>query len=380
MTDTLIRSRALTSLESTAPEIADAAVDQAALTWTVPPGLRHALREAISGLLDPAPHGGAWALALFQRMGARSANDGIPLSDVHRCQQAATGTAVELLIRRLLEAGAPADPHAVGRLMQRVLDVAADLKEATTTGYLAASNAEPPAHHRKLLELLLRPGVDPARLRRTADQARWPLPRGLAAVALCTSPGSATLRVPPDVLAHPSRHFLILPDPDGPGRRELFGKMLDGRPAAIGPTVGPLQAPVSLRIARQTLDLAGSGAVTVDLPVRSMDHVPDLAIMGDPELTRRLAERRLAPIADQPRRKRAVLLHTLLASFECCFATPVVADRLHVHTQTVRYRVRQLEAIFGPSLHDPDQALDYMLALRAWVLMSSPAGTGLWQS
>ena len=42
-----------------------------------------------------------------------------------------------------------------------------------------------------------------------------------------------------------------------------------------------------------------------------------------------------------------------------------VADELHVHPQTVRYRMGRLREVFGADLDDPDLRLQLMLAL-AW--------------
>jgi DNA-binding PucR family transcriptional regulator len=42
-----------------------------------------------------------------------------------------------------------------------------------------------------------------------------------------------------------------------------------------------------------------------------------------------------------------------------------VAARLHVHPQTVRYRVAQLRELFGESLDDPDARFELALALRS---------------
>jgi DNA-binding PucR family transcriptional regulator len=36
-----------------------------------------------------------------------------------------------------------------------------------------------------------------------------------------------------------------------------------------------------------------------------------------------------------------------------------------VHPQTIRYRVRRLEELFGDRLYDPDTRLELELALRA---------------
>ena len=44
---------------------------------------------------------------------------------------------------------------------------------------------------------------------------------------------------------------------------------------------------------------------------------------------------------------------------------PDVARALHVHPQTVRYRLAQLREAFGPALDDPDGRFELALAVRA---------------
>ena len=41
-----------------------------------------------------------------------------------------------------------------------------------------------------------------------------------------------------------------------------------------------------------------------------------------------------------------------------------VAQRIHVHPQTVRYRMRQIHELFGDQLRDPDRRFELQLALR----------------
>jgi DNA-binding PucR family transcriptional regulator len=43
----------------------------------------------------------------------------------------------------------------------------------------------------------------------------------------------------------------------------------------------------------------------------------------------------------------------------------VVAKALHVHPQTVRYRLARLRELFGARLDDPDARFELELALRA---------------
>ncbi|MFD5890173.1 helix-turn-helix domain-containing protein [Streptomyces sp. NPDC060334] len=49
---------------------------------------------------------------------------------------------------------------------------------------------------------------------------------------------------------------------------------------------------------------------------------------------------------------------------------PEAAKALSVHPQTVRYRLRQLEALFGAGLPDPRTRFELEMALRSRRLMS----------
>ena len=51
--------------------------------------------------------------------------------------------------------------------------------------------------------------------------------------------------------------------------------------------------------------------------------------------------------------------------------TEAVAKALHVHPQTVRYRLARLRELFGPRLDDPDARFELELALRARRLAGS---------
>jgi len=56
---------------------------------------------------------------------------------------------------------------------------------------------------------------------------------------------------------------------------------------------------------------------------------------------------------------------TLLAWLQHGCNANEVALRLHVHPQTVRYRLRQVEDLFGDQLRDPDRRFELEIALRA---------------
>lgn len=369
---------ALERLRRAAPEVADAAEGAAAVAGRVPPGLGHALLAAILEFLEPDRRSGTSARTLFHHLGETAAGLGMSAHDLHAAQRIAVGAAVQRLTEQALEPGVLTRARDAGLLAERAIAYADGLKAAAEAGYAEAAHPEPSPQQRRLLTLLLRDEPGKADLRQAADRAGWRLPRTLAVVAVAPGSRRPARHLLPDVLAGPG--CLVVPDPEGPGRAAALARVFEGVPSAIGPTVEPVRAAASLRMARHTLDLVTTGVVTAAEPVPAMAHVPDLMIMNDPEPVRRLVERRLAPLAHHGPRKRAVYAETLHAWFACGFNTTATAARLHVHAQTVRYRLRHLELIFGPDLHDPAWTLDYMIALRAWRLMSSPAGSGIWRS
>jgi DNA-binding PucR family transcriptional regulator len=59
------------------------------------------------------------------------------------------------------------------------------------------------------------------------------------------------------------------------------------------------------------------------------------------------------------------LSQTLLTWLQLDRNASEVAARLHIHPQTVRYRMRQLDQLFGDQLRDPDARLELEIALRA---------------
>src|SRR5204863_4542021 len=95
------------------------------------------------------------------------------------------------------------------------------------------------------------------------------------------------------------------------------------------------------------------------------DHLLDLILGRDEELTAELARRRLAPLDDLPPAARERLLDTLAAWLDAHGEARPAAAALHVHVQTVRYRLGQLRDLLGDALDDPQARLELQLALRA---------------
>jgi DNA-binding PucR family transcriptional regulator len=100
--------------------------------------------------------------------------------------------------------------------------------------------------------------------------------------------------------------------------------------------------------------------------VAADEHLAALLLHGgDATLAADLAERALAPLAALRPAARARLSATLHAWLDHPGQVQPVAERLHVHPQTVRYRMAQLRELFGERLDDPDARFELALALRA---------------
>ncbi|MGB9183882.1 MAG: helix-turn-helix domain-containing protein, partial [Solirubrobacteraceae bacterium] len=121
------------------------------------------------------------------------------------------------------------------------------------------------------------------------------------------------------------------------------------------------------------LGLRRDDAVPAEPLLRADEHLPELVLLRDPELARALVARTLASFAGLSGVERARLLETLRAWLDHQRYTPAVAAQLHVHPQTVRYRMAKLRELLGESLDTPDGRFELALALR---IRAAYSGTG----
>jgi hypothetical protein len=136
-------------------------------------------------------------------------------------------------------------------------------------------------------------------------------------------------------------------------------------PLAIGPAVAVAEAARSAGRAAAVLDHVAAGRLArVGDVVRSDDHEIALLLGAAPELAREVARRRLAPLAALDDAARRRMTETLAAWLADPGRPQAMADRLGLHVQTVRYRLRGLRELFGEALDDPDERFELALALR----------------
>jgi PucR-like helix-turn-helix protein len=158
----------------------------------------------------------------------------------------------------------------------------------------------------------------------------------------------------------------FLPDPDAPGRRAQIEAAVRGAPAALGPTVALGRSSHSLTRARAAFALVAAGHVPGDTLAVADEHLGAMLLHGgDPALAHDLATRALAPLHALRPGARDRLRATLRAWLDHPGQVQRVASELHVHPQTVRYRMAQLRELFGERLDDAEARFELALALRA---------------
>lgn len=344
-------------------------------------GVVQALTLFVDHIADPRQHGDAIA-ATYHELGRGEALEGRSLDALQSALRVGGMHAWRLMGRTAEELGL--DSTAVTALGELAFRTVHEVAEAAAAGYAEAqlrSADEVERRRRRLLDLLLDEGpVSPEAVQGLAHSARWPVPRLVAVVALAApsdrheedrplAPAGALV----DMQSRPPR--MLVPDPDGSGRfgGRAFTLALRGRPAAIGPTVPLTDAAQSLRWAVRALGLMGRGILPRQDVVRCADHLSTLLLYGDEPLLAQLETRVLAPLDTASAGQRVRLAETLLAWLLSGSNVPDVAARLHIHPQTVRYRLRQLEKLFGGTLHDPGARLDLILALRVGELRNCGA-------
>ncbi|WP_106400402.1 helix-turn-helix domain-containing protein [Actinocorallia populi] len=317
---------------------------------------------------------GAWSRLApwYQDLGRRLAREGRGPEEVHQGLRQ-TGRAVWRSVKGVLET-LDIDRATIGRLAEAQFSYMDAVAAAVRQGYEAEGEATPEVLERRRAALLsrllaLEPGDSAeAAIAEAAGRARWPVP-ATAAVAVLAP------RDPRHQPARPlsggvlvdwgrARPRVLLPDPDGPGGARLLEPLLRDWIVVVGLTVPVRAAADSHRWAQQTLLLVERGVVPRDGLVRCADHVPTLVMFGAENLLDTMAPTRLAPLEGLPPVQRERLTETLLSLLAHNFNATEAGRRMHVHPQTVRYRFRQLEKLFGADLADPQRCLEIEMILR----------------
>src|SRR3954466_7763517 len=265
------------------------------------------------------------------------------------------------------------EPDVLYRLAEALFAYVDELSHESSDGYAEALALRHGARERereRLLEVLMRrQPAEPVVVYAQAARAEWNVPEEVAPVA------TPSARMPARQLEHrlpdgsmaatlDGMTVALVPELDPPGRTAERGGALEGAPGARGAQVPSLEAAEEVERAVLAVALQQAGVLPADGIAAPADPLVALTPPRDPERARSLAERALAPLDRLSPATKQKLTETLACWLDPACNPGETARALHVHMQTLRYRLRQLEEIFGEEcLGDGDKRLELQLAL-----------------
>lgn len=117
--------------------------------------------------------------------------------------------------------------------------------------------------------------------------------------------------------------------------------------------------------ARREARLAAAAVTPGSAAVQSYEQdAVAVLLAGAPESTQALVRRVLGPVLELPYDDCHLVLETARTWLLAAGSTSTAAKQLHVHRNTVRYRLRRLEELTGRDLGHPVQAAELYLALE----------------
>jgi hypothetical protein len=139
--------------------------------------------------------------------------------------------------------------------------------------------------------------------------------------------------------------------------------LADGRSLrAMGPPTPRAELAAMLVDLRLLVDVARHAGREGDLRIE--EFLPELLLARSPHLGAMLENRVYGPLESAAEKGGADLLTTLEAFLEAALDRRATAEVLHVHPNTLDYRLRRIEELTGLLFADPDAVMMLALAVR----------------
>jgi PucR C-terminal helix-turn-helix domain len=326
-------------------------------------------RTFVGRLLDLAgPQPTDLEQALFEEIGRIHHRQGLDITRLLAAYRIGATVAWRHVSAAAVDLGTPT--AALVALADAVFAAVDHLSSASLRGYVPERADTAQARERQceeLAALLLSDRSDSTAVRAAAERCGWPLPR-LACLVLTDRANDVArdllprLHTPCLHLHLPDTDITVVPDPTGPGRRQRLAAALRGTGAVVGIAVPLDRLPASRRLTELALRLRHEHVLDGD-PVFVDQHLDTIIVRRDRPLLAAVRRHCLSPMNGLPPATRDRLSTTLGSWLLHLGDRRAVAAELHVHPQTVRYRLTQLRELFGPALDDPASRRALLLAL-----------------
>jgi hypothetical protein len=343
-------------------------------------GVQQALTSFFDSVADPAATHEERD-QMCRRLGQYEALEGRSLDSL----QAAYRTGVHVAWRRVMDVGlrCAAPSSVMSMVADAMLAFMDELASLSLQGYLEtkarSAQTQEEWRHRLLRLILERPAAPRRAITELAELVGWQVPEEVTLVAVEPGPGRVSV-LPANALADLAggQPHLLLPGEVPPCRGPALEGALAGRRVAVGLSVPLADAADSLRWARRALALSRAGIIAGDQVTFCEEHLVELWLLADEALIDQLDKRCLGALAALSKPQRDRLTETFGTWLETRGTAAEMADRLCVHPQTVRYRMRKLERTLGGQLDDPEARFAMELVLRAKRLRkrAAPPGSG----
>ncbi|MFE7225355.1 PucR family transcriptional regulator [Nocardioides sp. NPDC057577] len=131
--------------------------------------------------------------------------------------------------------------------------------------------------------------------------------------------------------------------------------------------VPPEDVPAAWRWANRALALVNARVIPAKPVIDCLAYRTEIWLHAEPVMRRQLAQELLEPLLAESANSREILTETLLVWLETRESAPAIAAVLGVHPQTIRYRWKRINELFGESLRDPEFVTQLLLLLKASV-------------
>lgn len=317
------------------------------------------------------------AAVIAQRLrdlGFTEAHRGTTEPDVRHAASLLARHAWHAISRYATEAGWKAG--ALGNIGTLLFTLREHAEELVVAGYRSVPRPAggPSEKRRQLIAALLADDSIPEprrtrELRSRARAAQWEVPANLVVLRFRAAPGAPPLGTRGALVDNsvaPVR--VIAADTIAEETIRLLADA-GAAPIAVSPWTAPALAGSADRLAKRAIALSESGVITAAPVIRCDEHASLLWLHAEPEIRSQMTQELLSPLLAEHPTSRMALAETMLIWLTTRDSAPAIAERLGVHPQTVRYRWRRLQELFGDRLLDPEFVTTVALLLRATVPM-----------
>lgn len=313
---------------------------------------------------------------LFRRMGHGEAMDGHPLETMQAAFRIATQESWDYLRDFALEQQLSTEALArLGDTLFAHIDHLAEQSRLGHAGGVRARERDPARAAVQLLASLLDDG-DPSTVKHQAVLTGWDVPNETIVLSIQTQPGTTLdpgklagrcLTGSDPVVKDPGHQVLLVSAEHGAAVLAHLEKESAVTRAAYSEPVQSHGIPDAYRWTTRALHLASRGVIPGQRIIRCEDHRTQIWLHAEPRLRQRLCQELLAPLFSESPNSREILSETLLVWLETRNSAPAIAATLGVHPQTVRYRWKRINELFGDDLQDPEFIVVLTMLLKASV-------------